>query len=203
MSTTTDRRIDRYLRELDDALKGLPASGRREIVDEIRGHIDEARAQGGAENDTEIAALLERLGQPEDIAAEARERFGIRAANPGWVEVIALVMLPIGAIVLPFLGWVIGVVCLWVSPLWTARDKLIGTLVLPGGLLLPVGLGFFGVFGAIRHCTTSATTSSPAITQCSGPNGILTIAIVAAVVVMFALPLLTDVYLYRRLRRAT
>ena len=30
--------------------------------------------------------------------------------------------------------WVIGVVLLWRSRAWTLRDKLIGTLVVPGGL---------------------------------------------------------------------
>jgi hypothetical protein len=33
--------------------------------------------------------------------------------------------------VIPFLGWVVGVVLRWISRLWTTRDKLIGTL---GGL---------------------------------------------------------------------
>jgi hypothetical protein len=37
--------------------------------------------------------------------------------------VIALVLL-----VIPFLGWVVGVVLVWLSRLWTTRDKLIGTL---------------------------------------------------------------------------
>ena len=32
---------------------------------------------------------------------------------------------------IPFLGWVVGVVLRWISRLWTTRDKLIGTL---GGL---------------------------------------------------------------------
>jgi formate hydrogenlyase subunit 3/multisubunit Na+/H+ antiporter MnhD subunit len=32
------------------------------------------------------------------------------------------------------LVWVVGVVLLWRSRAWTPRDKLIGTLVVPGGL---------------------------------------------------------------------
>jgi hypothetical protein len=32
------------------------------------------------------------------------------------------------------LVWVVGVVLLWRSRAWTLRDKLIGTLVVPGGL---------------------------------------------------------------------
>ena len=51
--------------------------------------------------------MLERLGDPADIAAEARERFGLpaepaRPATP-WLEVIALILL-----VIPFLGWIWG-----------------------------------------------------------------------------------------------
>jgi hypothetical protein len=37
-------------------------------------------------------------------------------------------------VVLLPLVWVVGVVLLWRSRAWTPRDKLIGTLVIPGGL---------------------------------------------------------------------
>ena len=37
-------------------------------------------------------------------------------------------------VVLLPLVWVVGVVLLWRSPAWTPRDKLIGTLLVPGGL---------------------------------------------------------------------
>jgi hypothetical protein len=40
------------------------------------------------------------------------------------------------AVVLTPIVWPLGVVLLWLSPAWTRREKLIGTLVLPGGLLL-------------------------------------------------------------------
>ena len=39
-------------------------------------------------------------------------------------------------LVIPFLGWVAGVVLVWVSRRWTTRDKLIGTL---GGLSWVLG----------------------------------------------------------------
>ena len=36
-------------------------------------------------------------------------------------------------------GWIAGLILLWTSPSWTERQKLLGTLVLPGGLaLLPI-----------------------------------------------------------------
>lgn len=37
-------------------------------------------------------------------------------------------------VVLLPLVWMVGVVLLWRSRAWTLRDKLIGTLVVPGGL---------------------------------------------------------------------
>jgi len=33
-------------------------------------------------------------------------------------------------------GWVVGAVLLWISPRWRLADKLLGTVVWPGGLLL-------------------------------------------------------------------
>ena len=48
-------------------------------------------------------------------------------------------MLLIGGIVIPIFGWVIGVVLLWVSNAWNVRDKIIGTVFVPGGL----GLSLF------------------------------------------------------------
>src|SRR5215216_378845 len=79
-------------------------------------------------------------GDPEDIAAEARERLGIRPKGSGW-DVVALIMLLVGGVILPVIGWIIGVVLLWVSETWTTREKLVGTLVVPGGLALPIFIG--------------------------------------------------------------
>ena len=36
--------------------------------------------------------------------------------------------------------WLVGVVLLWISSAWTRREKVIGTLVIPGGLALPMFL---------------------------------------------------------------
>jgi hypothetical protein len=44
-------------------------------------------------------------------------------------------------------GWLVGVVLLWSSTVWTLRDKLIGTLVIPGGLataLIVIELSLIG-----------------------------------------------------------
>jgi uncharacterized membrane protein len=76
MSSTADKLIDDYLKRLNRDLAGFPRARRRELVDEISEHIAEARADLETENEAAIRTLLDRLGDPEDIAAEARERFG-------------------------------------------------------------------------------------------------------------------------------
>jgi hypothetical protein len=129
MTTEADALILRYLQELEAALGDLPANRRRELLDEVGEHIAAARAALDPETEAGVRTLLERLGDPAEIAAEARERMGIppppRAATLR-LEVAAIVLL-----VIPFLGWLVGVVLVWLSRVWTTRDKLVGTV---GGL---------------------------------------------------------------------
>jgi hypothetical protein len=126
MTTTVDTLVDNYLKDLDAELRGFPANRRRELLGEVGEHIAEARAALDAETEAAIRTLLERLGDPADIAAEARERFGIPAqpATP-WLEVATLV-----ALLIPGIGWLVGGVLLWISRMWTTREKRIGTLLL-------------------------------------------------------------------------
>jgi hypothetical protein len=137
MTTNVDVLVDRYLTDLDAELHDLPAIRRREILDEVGEHIAAARAALDAETEAAIRTVLERLGDPADIAAEARERFGIPAqpAKPAtpWLEAVALV-----ALLIPFLGWVVGVILVWLSHTWTTREKAIGTL-------LALGVGALGL----------------------------------------------------------
>src|SRR6266699_1576158 len=126
-----------YLTRLDDALVDLPNNRRREIVEEITHHIIEAYSELPSGDEAALRELLERLGDPTEIAADARERFDVPVRSRGWLEILAIVLLPVGGF-LGGIGWLIGVVMLWLSNIWTIRDKLIGTLIVPGGLALPV-----------------------------------------------------------------
>ena len=54
------------------------------------------------------------------------------------MDVLTPIILLVGGLLIPVLGWAAGVVLLWTSRAWTRRDKLIGTLVIPGGLMIPV-----------------------------------------------------------------
>jgi uncharacterized membrane protein len=71
MSTTADRLIDEYLRELRKELSDLPRTSRQEVLDEINEHIAEARAELDGENEAAIRNVLERLGDPAAIAEGA------------------------------------------------------------------------------------------------------------------------------------
>jgi Protein of unknown function (DUF1700) len=185
MTTKADTLIDRYLNDLQAELRDLPTNRRREILAEVGEHITQARATLDADTEAAIRTVLERLGDPADIAADARERFGVQTAKPitTWLEVIALVLL-----VIPFVGWVIGVVLVWLSRLWTTRDKLIGTL---GGMSWVVA-----GFGTIMMSAGGSRPVGSAPLEPAGPGAVEIIAFV----VPFLLPIAAAIYLGIRVR---
>src|SRR5204863_8685773 len=136
MSPTADQLIERYLQHLRIELAAAPRARRRELEKEIAGHIAEARAELPNESEAEIRNLLDRIGDPADIAAEAQERFGVepRADLPTKSrthEILALVFLLLGSVVIPLVGWLVGVVLLWTSTVWTTGEKILGTIFVP------------------------------------------------------------------------
>ena len=201
MKSTADKLVADYLGRLDRELAGLPRSRRRELVEEISAHITEART--GIERDDEVGMrqLLERLGDPEDIAGEAVGRYGDEPAPSRWKEIAAVILLPIGGILLPVIGWFIGLVLLWVSDAWNTRDKLLGTLLFPGGLLLPLALGVMAEESSgCGTVVTPALSPQPVDSACPPANG-TAVWEIALVVLLIAVPILTSIYLARRLRR--
>lgn len=197
MTTEVDALILRYLQDLEAELRDLPASRRQELMDEVGEHIATARAGLDPETEAGVRSVLERLGDPADIAAEARERFGVPAApaTPAtpWLEVIALVVL-----VIPFLGWIVGVVLVWLSRRWTTRDKLIGTI---GGMSwLLAGLGTImasGAGGPVPEPGDPSAGLAPTGATGLGPIELLLF------VLPFVLPVAAAIYLGFRLRAST
>jgi hypothetical protein len=206
-ATAADQLVARYLARLQAALRDLPAARRDELLEQVSEHIATARAELGAQaSEAEIRMLLDRLGDPAAIAAEAghssNELVGPPRARPGWLEVATLVLLPIGGIVVPVLGWFVGVALLWTSERWSVRDKLLGTLVVPGGLALPLALGLFTT--TTGTCVTapvpaSGATQTPVCT--GGPPGWLEVLGPVALVLLLLAPIATVIYLGVRLRR--
>ena len=100
-------------------------------------------------------------------------------------EVATVWLLLVGGIVLPIVGWVIGVVLLWRSDVWTRNDKLIGTLVLPGGWMLPAFIT--GMGQPSRTCAGHGGPGIPTVATChsGGTTGgiALAIGLVAALAV--------------------
>lgn len=70
-TTSVDGIVEEYLRHLETALSQLPDARRRQLVAQIKEHIEEARSQLPEESEPAVRNLLDRLGRPEDIAAEA------------------------------------------------------------------------------------------------------------------------------------
>jgi hypothetical protein len=211
MSATADKLVERYLKHLDVELDDLPRDRRHEIVDEISGHIAEARADLEEETESDVRNILDDLGDPAEIATDARDRFDVspdpkpRKSDPGWVEIGALVMLLVGGLVLPVFGWVIGVVLLWVSNAWNTRDKIIGTIFVPGGLGLPVLLGIFAASSGLQSCGQSGYVGSePAMNTCTDQGFPTTEALgIAGLIVLLLIPIVTTAYLAKRMRKAS
>jgi uncharacterized membrane protein len=155
MTQASERLIADYLRLLDRELARLPRGRRREVVAEISDHIDEAQSGLDTDGETATLNLLERLGDPTDIAAEANARFGVGPVKAGLLEISALALLLVGGFLFG-VGWLVGVALLWSSGVWSTLDKVIGTLVFPGGLALPLYLFAFEAASSSGMSTLAA-----------------------------------------------
>jgi Protein of unknown function (DUF1700) len=202
MKPAADRLVDEYLKRLDDELEGLPRSRRRELVEEIAEHIAEARSALPREGEAEIRTLLEQVGDPADIAAEARERVGTRPRRAGVREILALILLLVGGFVF-VVGWFVGLVLLWVSEAWTTREKVVGTLIVPGGLL-PAYLLLTGAVGGYTESCSGETdpATGQVVEICTGgPSTAARIFWLILFVVCVVGPFFTTAFLARRMRR--
>lgn len=127
---TVPQVVRSYLVQLERALAGLPADVREEIVAGIR---EELEGLDGAA----AAARIEALGDPEFIAAEARAEAAVSPsggmpdagpAEPRWYPVLAALLVAFGGIVIPVVGWIVGLALVWLSRTWTRGEKWVATL---------------------------------------------------------------------------
>jgi uncharacterized membrane protein len=142
-----DQIISGYLARLEQALATLPPARRAELVDDVRSHIAEARRGLAEETDADLLNILDKLGDPADIAADARDRLGTQPAPAA----MPLGMLEIATIVALVLVWPAGIALVWLSSAWSQRDKLIATVLVPAGFLGLTVLPVAGGFGYFRH----------------------------------------------------
>lgn len=171
--TRVDDLVTGYLQRLDAAAAGMPPDRRAELTSEIAEHIDAARA-AGADDEAAVRTVLDRLGDPAVIVAAAMDSELVPAVAPSRrpsvvMETVAVLLLTVGSIII-LVGWVTGVLLLWVSRRWTVREKLLGTLVVPLG---PFGLLFLGPLFPSQSCSSSTvgTVGGGVITtpeECTG-----------------------------------
>lgn len=138
MPNLTTPTVRDYLHDLNRALRDLPRARRTEIVRDISAHIDAALADPAEQSQGTTATILDHLGTPAEVADAARAELPPLPARMAGRDIATIVLLLIGGIVIPVLGWLIGAVLLWTSTAWRAKDKLIATLFVPGGLLTPL-----------------------------------------------------------------
>ncbi len=183
-----------YLRQVRREGRDLPGDRLAELLVDLEEHLSVAIPADASEEDAR--EVLARLGEPREIIAAERPEPAV-PDHRGTREWTAIFLLLFGFIAVG-VGWVVGVVLLWRSRAWTTRDKLIGTLVLPGGLLatvllLLVALGrprkVMCIYyrSSLVHCTAGPG---------SGPSTLGSIALV----LLALTPIATAVYLARRAR---
>jgi len=189
--------INGHLSRLEAETADLPSRERHELVDGVREHIAAARAEMPEETDAALLNLLDRLGDPADLAELERSRLGLHAPAARRVG-----LLEIGALVLTPLVWPIGVILLWTSGAWNTRDKLIGTLLPPGGLFTSMIVFTIALQMPRQVCNSHAIYGHAPATTCSGGlSGIGGVFDVIVFLLVVFSPILTGIYMGIRLRQ--
>jgi hypothetical protein len=187
--------VTAYLQQVRREGRDLPRDRLAELLIDLEEHLSAAIPADASEKDAR--EVLDRFGDQREIIQAERPELNVPAERRGTREWAAVFLLLFGFIAAG-VGWVVGVILLWRSRAWTTRDKLIGTLVLPGGLFLTVPLLFLALgrsrkvmcinYGAsLVHCTHGPS---------SGPSTLGSIALV----LLALTPIATAVYLARRAR---
>jgi hypothetical protein len=202
ISVETNRLVEDYLRRLEEAAAHLQPARRTELVAEIREHIDAALRAEDEADEVAVRNVLERLGPPEEIA-EAAEPAPEDEARVGKLEVTALI-----ALVVPVLGWLVGIVLVLCSRAWSSREKLVGIAL----ALLPVLVPLVGLVAESEGVDVEPVPVEPGPTPqpAPGPNELpddatndadLGTVEVVVLLALFLAGLPSALYLGLRLRR--
>jgi hypothetical protein len=139
-----------YLGRLDAAAGSLPPSRRAELTGEVRQHIEMALDEAGGRDEVTVRNVLDRLGPPDEIVGAERAADGpppwttglpgAPAVQSGWggTEIAAILLLTVGAIFLPIIGPLLGLIFVWASTQWTTRQKWIATAIVVVLAMLPI-----------------------------------------------------------------
>jgi hypothetical protein len=181
-----------YLDRIDRAARRLPRGERRELVEEISAHLHEATSPDMP--DAEALTVLDRLGDPDEIVEAQLPEVTRRPDRRGTHEWAAIFLLLFGGFIFVF-GWLAGVILLWSSRAWDTRDKVIGTLIVPGGLASALIVGF--LTGTKRKCTSGLGRPTICTPGPSTAHSIIAVLLFGLCVIG---PIFTSLYLARRAR---
>ncbi|MEA2686957.1 MAG: hypothetical protein QOE93_2152 [Actinomycetota bacterium] len=198
--TTTHPLAAEYLRDLQRCARTMPKEARDDLIAEIRSHLDTALGPDASE--AEVRNVLDDLGPPSAIVAATRPPGAPGAATRrGLREGFAIAFLLTGFP--PILGWLVGAVLLLVSPLWTARQKLLGLLVWPGGLMTAgLSLSLVAVSAGPGECIGQVGPSGVPIGCPDASGGGTNWPGIVGMIVVIVLPILVAAYLWRAAGRA-
>jgi HAAS len=203
-----------YLQRLRRAGRHLPPDRLRDLLSEIESYLSEAIPLGASDDD--VWAVLDRLGPPGDVVEAEQPAGQVPADRRGQREWAAVILLPLGGFAFG-VGWLVGLILLWSSRLWTIRDKLIGTFIVPGGLATTLFFAMFAVgsTGTGGSCSGLAPEINPSTgatirrgtihcTTTTGGSSIATTVLHIALAVVLVLgPIVSAVYLARRARNSS
>lgn len=136
--------VDEYVSALTAELGDLPAADRAEIITDVREHYEEACRELPDPTEAALRNILERLGSPSEIAAEARQ--SLAGVGPGLVAPSpAVTTAPPRALeVLTLIGWIawwpLGLVLMAISSRWTRRAKVTAVLLQLGSVAVVLGV---------------------------------------------------------------
>lgn len=152
--TTANPWAERYVADLQAAAAALPPDRRAELVAEVEDHL--RYAMPGPVTDEQAREILDRLGDPHDLAAAAAADLAPSATTSGSAstpaaqpaaaygsasEIIALLLMGLGGLALPLLAPAVGVMLMPSTPRWTPRQvRTTGLILGIGGLALVAGL---------------------------------------------------------------
>lgn len=189
-----------YLLRVRRAARRLPRGRREWVITKVGDRLADAlETNDGGTRD--VRAALARFGEPRDVVLAVDGH--VPGTEASWMEYTAVLLVLAGG-VLWKAAWLAGVTLLWVSPRWRWPDKLLATLVWPGGLivanlvagrysaaslLVQGGPGFLRPRVSTVHFLIDSTLGHPALRH-------LLVLLLAAVP-----PVLVAVWLLRRARR--
>ncbi|MFF2039022.1 hypothetical protein ACFVVX_01235 [Kitasatospora sp. NPDC058170] len=157
-----------FLSSVEDRTTALPEVRRRELLADLREHVEVALAESDPSDETAVRRILDQLGTPAEIAAAALAEEP--AAQPApesprrTAITLGLLVLPLPAALVPVLGLLLapaatvaGLIRLWKSPQWSRREKRQATVLALSPLVtapvLALAVAFSTTFGGLTPLT--------------------------------------------------